>query len=36
MRAPEVDVVLHTGERIELSTLYHEKPLILVFLRHFG
>jgi peroxiredoxin len=34
--APLVHVTLHTGETVELASFYKEKPLALVFLRHFG
>jgi peroxiredoxin len=34
--APLVVVTLHTGETVELSSLCQDKPLALVFLRHFG
>lgn len=36
MHAPDVDVMLSTGERVPLRTLYEERRLVLVFLRHFG
>lgn len=36
MKAPTIDVTLSTGEVVPLSRLYAEKPLVLVFLRHFG
>lgn len=36
MVAPNVEVLLHTGERVPLSRLYEERPLVLVFLRHCG
>lgn len=34
--APDVAVMTATGERIQLSSLWKEKPLLLVFTRHFG
>ncbi len=36
MQAPLTVVTLDTGETRDLSDFYTEKPLILVFLRHFG
>jgi hypothetical protein len=36
MRAPDVNVLLSTGEIIPLSDLYRERLVTLVFLRHFG
>ena len=36
MQAPLTVVTLDTGESKDLSEFYKEKPLILVFLRHFG
>lgn len=36
MRAPLQVVTLHTGETVDLCQLYSERPLVLVFLRHFG
>lgn len=36
MTAPEVDVLLSSGDRVLLRSLYEERPLALVFLRHFG
>jgi peroxiredoxin len=36
MRAINSVVTLHTGEAVELGTLYAKQPLALVFLRHFG
>lgn len=36
MLAPLVTVTLHDGRSVELSELYRERPLALVFLRHFG
>ena len=36
MQAPHTAVTLDTGETRELSDFYKEKPVILVFLRHFG
>lgn len=32
------DVLLHdaAGNEVRLSELWHERPLVLVFLRHFG
>lgn len=36
MKAPDVDVLLSTGERVPLRSLYEERKLVLVFLRHFG
>jgi hypothetical protein len=35
VRLSEIDVLLHTGERLPLARLY-ETPVALVFLRHFG
>jgi putative ABC transport system ATP-binding protein len=34
--APDVPVMTGTGERIQLSWLWKERPLLLVFTRHFG
>jgi hypothetical protein len=34
--APLVVVTLHSGESVELESLYRDRPLALVFLRHFG
>lgn len=34
--APDVPVTLATGERVQLSSLWKEKPLLLAFTRHFG
>ena len=36
MQAPLTVVTLETGETKDLSDFYKDKPLILVFLRHFG
>ncbi len=36
MNAPDLTVQLSTGEQVPLSSLYAEKPLALVFVRHFG
>ena len=36
MQAPLTVVTLDSGETQDLSDFYKEKPLILVFLRHFG
>ena len=36
VRAPLVVVTLDSGESVDMSHLYKEKPLALVFLRHFG
>lgn len=36
MRAPDVDVDLSTGEVVPLESLYRERRLALVFLRHLG
>lgn len=36
MQAPLTVVTLDSGETKDLSEFYKEKPLILVFLRHFG
>lgn len=36
MRAPLTVVTLDNGETRELSEFYKDKPLVLVFLRHFG
>jgi hypothetical protein len=36
MQAPHTVVTLDSGETKDLSDFYKEKPLILVFLRHFG
>ncbi len=36
MTAPEDRITLHTGEQLLLSSLYAEKPLALIFLRHLG
>lgn len=35
MRAPDTDILLSTGEKVSLATLYAE-PVALVFVRHFG
>ena len=34
--APDREIIKGTGERIRLSSLWKEKPLLLVFTRHFG
>jgi putative ABC transport system ATP-binding protein len=34
--APDLDIATGAGERIRLSSLWKEKPLLLVFTRHFG
>ena len=34
--APDLPVMLATGERVQLSSLWREKPLLLAFTRHFG
>ena len=34
--APDLEIATGTGERIRLSSLWKEKPLLLVFTRHFG
>jgi putative ABC transport system ATP-binding protein len=34
--APDLEIPTGTGERIRLSSLWKEKPLLLVFTRHFG
>lgn len=34
--APDLEITTGTGERIRLSSLWEEKPLLLVFTRHFG
>ena len=34
--APDLEIATGTGERIRLSSLWQEKPLLLVFTRHFG
>lgn len=36
MRAPLTVVTTETGETRDLSEFYKDKPLVLVFLRHFG
>jgi hypothetical protein len=36
VNAPEVEVLLSTGETVPLRSLYADSPLLLVFLRHFG
>lgn len=36
MTAPQVQVTLSDGKSVSLAELYAEKPLVLVFLRHFG
>lgn len=36
MRAPLLDVLLHSGETVPFATLYADRPLGLVFVRHFG
>ena len=35
-RAPDSEVILSDGTRHTLSDFWKEKPLFLVFLRHFG
>ncbi len=35
-RAPDLRLRDSTGEEIALSSLWRERPLVLVFLRHFG
>jgi hemin transport system ATP-binding protein len=34
--APDLEIMTGTGQRIRLSSLWKEKPLLLVFTRHFG
>lgn len=34
--APDLELTTATGERIQLSSLWVEKPLLLAFTRHFG
>jgi peroxiredoxin len=34
--APLITVTLHDGRSVELSELYRDRPVALVFLRHFG
>ena len=34
--APDLEVTTATGERIQLSSLWAEKPVLLAFTRHFG
>ena len=34
--APDLEIATGAGERIRLSSLWKEKPLLLVFTRHFG
>jgi peroxiredoxin len=36
VNAPKVDVLLHTGEHVPLESLYADRRLVLVFLRHCG
>jgi peroxiredoxin len=36
VRAPDVEVLLSTGDRVPLQSLYQQERLALVFLRHFG
>ncbi|HLO99349.1 MAG TPA: peroxiredoxin-like family protein [Fimbriimonas sp.] len=36
MRAPLSVVTLSTGETVDLAQFYAERPVVLVFLRHFG
>lgn len=36
MKAPDVDVILHDGSSVPLRELYRERPLALLFVRHFG
>jgi peroxiredoxin len=36
VEAPDVEVQLSSGQSVPLSSLYGERPLVLVFLRHFG
>jgi peroxiredoxin len=35
-KAPDAEIVLSDGKKQRLSDLWKEKPLLLVFLRHFG
>ncbi len=34
--AAELELFTPTRDRVKLSSLYAEKPAVLVFLRHFG
>lgn len=34
--APDVELLDHTGQLLRLSSLWHERPLALLFVRHFG
>lgn len=36
MRAPRIDVVMDDGRSVPLESLFTERPVALVFLRHFG
>jgi len=36
VNAPDTEVLLHTGERVPLASLYAARRLVLVFLRHCG
>ncbi len=36
MVAPELDVLLDSGETVPLRSLYADQKIVLVFLRHFG
>jgi peroxiredoxin len=36
VKAPEVDVLLSTGEVVPLKSLYEKERMVLVFLRHLG
>jgi hypothetical protein len=36
LKAPDMQVLLSDGSTKELKDFWEEKPLVLVFLRHFG
>lgn len=36
MKAPDATVVDRDGKPVALSSLWEHRPLVLVFLRHFG
>jgi len=36
LKAPNMKVLLSDGAKRELKELWKERPLVLVFLRHFG
>ena len=34
--APDLTLIKHSGEPVQLSSLWAERPLLLAFTRHFG